>query len=108
MLWKGRAAPSYDGAMDRPRLRDVAELAGVSLATASRVLNAKRGVAPQTRRRVLEALVDLGYAEDGHARTGLVGIITPELDNPIFPVLAQAVEGALARLGHVSLICSST
>lgn len=94
----------------RPRLRDIAERAGVSVATVSRVLNAKQGVAPGTRKRVLDTLGELGYSELTPQSSGnrVVGIITPELDNPIFPVLAQAVEASLARRGFVSFICPST
>ena len=85
-------------------------MAGVSLATASRVINGKPGVADGTRRRVLDALSDLGYqdAPSQPTRTGIVGIITPELDNPIFSLLAQAIEGRLARHGYMCLVCPAT
>jgi len=94
----------------RPRLSEIAGLAAVSEATVSRVLNAKPGVANDTRRRVLDVLADLGYA-DVHrkaAGTGAVGIVTPELSNPIFPHLAQQMESVFAHHGYISLVCSST
>ncbi len=53
----------------RPRLTEVAELAGVSYQTVSRVLNDQPNVRPATRRRVLEAMEQLGYAPNSAART---------------------------------------
>ena len=94
----------------RPRLAEIASRADVSEATVSRVLNAKPGVANTTRRRVLDVLADLGY-EDVHHRTtgsGAIGVVTPELNNPIFPHLAQQIESVLAHHGYLSLVCSST
>ncbi|MTV25939.1 LacI family DNA-binding transcriptional regulator [Nitriliruptoraceae bacterium ZYF776] len=95
----------------KPRLRHVAEVAGVSQATVSRVLNGKAGVAETTRRSVLRALTDLGYEPVGVGRTrrtGLVGLIVPELDNPVFPRLAQALESRLAAQGQTTVLCTST
>jgi DNA-binding LacI/PurR family transcriptional regulator len=94
----------------RPKLHDVSALAGVSLATVSRVLNGKEGVAHDTRQRVIDALAELGYRDVPvrPAASGVVGIVTPELDNPIFPLLAQTVESRLARQGMLTMICPVT
>lgn len=95
----------------KPRLRHVAEVAGVSQATVSRVLNGKTGVAESTRREVLRALTELGYEPVGVGRTrrtGLVGLIIPELDNPVFPRFAQALESRLAAQGLTTVLCTST
>jgi DNA-binding LacI/PurR family transcriptional regulator len=94
----------------RPKLSEIALQAEVSEATVSRVLNAKPGVANTTRRRVLDVLSDLGYSDETRrrSRTGAVGIVTPELSNPIFPHLAQSIESVLAHHGYLSLVCSST
>ena len=94
----------------RPKLHHVADLTGVSLATVSRVINGKPGVADATRRRVLDALSDLGYrdAPSQPARSGIVGIITPELQNPVFSLLAQAIEARLARHGYMCVVCPAT
>lgn len=95
----------------KPRLRHVAELAGVSQATVSRVLNGRPGVAEATRREVLRALQQLGYEPVGVSRarrTGLVGLIVPELDNPVFPRFAQAIENRLASEGLTTVLCTST
>lgn len=95
----------------KPRLKHVADHAGVSTATVSRVLNDKPGVAEPTRRAVLQAMAQLGY-EHGRLRparrTGLVGLIVPELDNPVFPRFAQAIESRLAREGLTTVLCTST
>ena len=97
------------GAM-RPKLHHVAQIAGVSEATVSRVINAKPGVAETTRRTVLDVLSDLGYREvpTKSTESGVVGIVTPELENPIFPLLAQTIEAHLARRQLMSLVCPST
>ncbi len=93
----------------RPKLRDVSRRTGVSVATVSRVLNAKPGVAGETRDRVLAAVAEMGYEPQPiMARSAVVGIITPELDNPIFPMLAQTIEARLAGRGIMSMVCPST
>jgi LacI family transcriptional regulator, repressor for deo operon, udp, cdd, tsx, nupC, and nupG len=95
----------------RPTLRHVAERAGVSEATVSRVVNDRPGVAEATRREVLRAMENLGYESTGLVRTATadaVGVVVPELDNPIFPAFAQELESRLARHGFMTLICSST
>ncbi|WP_156725250.1 LacI family DNA-binding transcriptional regulator [Streptomyces apocyni] len=93
------------------RLADIAAQAGVSEATVSRVLNGKPGVAPATRESVLAALDVLGYERPTRLRrrsAGLVGLITPELDNPIFPALAQVIGQALTRQGYTPVLATQT
>jgi LacI family repressor for deo operon, udp, cdd, tsx, nupC, and nupG len=94
----------------RPKLQDVAAIAGVSEATVSRVMNGKPGVADTTRRQVLDVLSELGYRDVPSLpmRTGVVGILTPELDNPIFPLLAQSIEARLSRHDYVAMVCPTT
>jgi alanine racemase len=94
----------------KPKLHEVAKQAEVSEATVSRVLNQRPGVAEETRRRVLDVLNKLGYnfGSEGFRKLRTVGIITPELDNPIFPLLAQAIESKLARHGFLSLLGPAT
>lgn len=91
------------------RLADVARQAGVSEATVSRVFNDKPGVAPATRARVLEALDLLGYDRPSRLRArpaGLVGLIVPELSNPVFPAFAQVIENALSASGYTPVLCT--
>ncbi|MFE5512912.1 LacI family DNA-binding transcriptional regulator [Streptomyces sp. NPDC056529] len=93
------------------RLSDIAAQAGVSEATVSRVLNGKPGVATATRESVLAALDVLGYERPVRLRqrsAGLVGLITPELDNPIFPALAQVIGQALTRQGYTPVLATQT
>lgn len=92
-----------------PRLADVAAQAQVSEATVSRVLNDKPGVAAKTRQSVLAALDVLGYerpAKLRRASAGLVGLIVPELTNPIFPAFVQALESALVARDLTPVLCS--
>ncbi|UUN26538.1 LacI family DNA-binding transcriptional regulator [Streptomyces sp. FIT100] len=93
------------------RLADIAAQAGVSEATVSRVLNGKPGVAAATRESVLAALDVLGYERPVRLRrrsAGLVGLITPELENPIFPALAQVIGQALTRQGYTPVLATQT
>lgn len=93
------------------RLADVAAHAKVSEATVSRVLNGKSGVGAETRQAVLAALDLLGYERPPRARqrsAGLIGLVVPELDNPIFPAYAQAIEPLLAKQGYTPLLCTLT
>lgn len=95
----------------RIRLQDVAVLAGVSEATVSRVMNSKDGVSEATRDRVVKVLAELGYAPDSlHSspRAGVVGLIVPELDNPIFPKFVQTVEARLLSSGYLCVLCCAT
>ena len=95
----------------RARLVDIARQAQVSEATVSRVLNDKPGVSEETRQGVLTALDVLGYERPERLRkrsAGLVGLITPELDNPIFPAFAQVIESALAQRGFTPVLCTQT
>ena len=96
---------------DRTRLTDLAEQAGVSTATVSRVLNGKQGVSGQTRQAVLAALDVLGYERPEKLRNrsvGLVGLIVPELNNPVFPAFAQYIESMLAARGYTVLLCTQS
>ena len=94
----------------RARLSDIAEQAGVSEATVSRVLNDRPGVSSSTRQSVLTALDVLGYERPMRlrGRSGLVGLIVPELDNPIFPAFAQVMETLLAQHGYTPVLCTQT
>ncbi|GAA3511583.1 DNA-binding LacI/PurR family transcriptional regulator [Streptosporangium album] len=91
------------------RLADIAAQAGVSEATVSRVLNGKPGVSQGTRQAVLTALDLMGYERPQRLRqrsNGLIGLVTPELDNPIFPAFAQAIEKALTQHGYTPVLCT--
>ena len=88
-------------------LRDVARRAGVSVATASRVANGGFAVRPATQERVERAMRELLYVPPArHAATGLIGVLVPELANPIFPALAQAIETRAAP-ELASILCNT-
>jgi LacI family transcriptional regulator, repressor for deo operon, udp, cdd, tsx, nupC, and nupG len=92
-------------------MADVAAHAGVSEATVSRVINAKAGVSAETRQAVLSAMDLLGYERPLRLRSrsaGLVGLIVPELDNPIFPLFAQVIETILAQHSFTPVLCTQT
>jgi len=75
----------------------------------SRVLNGKPGVSDATRQAVLTALDVLGYERPTQlrgVRARLVGLVLPELQNPIFPALAEVVGGALVQLGFTPVLCT--
>jgi DNA-binding LacI/PurR family transcriptional regulator len=93
------------------RLADVAKKVGVSEATVSRVLNGKTGVSESTREAVLTALDVLGYERPTQLRgerARLIGLVLPELTNPIFPALAEVIGGALAQRGFTPVLCTRT
>ena len=93
------------------RLAEVAKKVGVSEATVSRVLNGKPGVSEATRAAVLTALDVLGYERPTKLRgerARLVGLVLPELQNPIFPAFAEVVGGALAQRGFTPVLCTRT
>ncbi|MBV1849166.1 LacI family DNA-binding transcriptional regulator [Catellatospora tritici] len=95
----------------RARLSDIAQQAEVSEATVSRVLNDRPGVSADTRQAVLTALDVLGYERPARLRkrsAGLVGLVVPELDNPIFPAFAQIIETSLAQQGFTPVLCTQT
>ena len=93
------------------RLAEVAKKAGVSEATVSRVLNGRTGVSEATRASVLTALDVVGYERPTKLRgerARLVGLVLPELQNPIFPALAEVVTASLARRGFTPALCART
>jgi len=93
------------------RLAEVARYVGVSEATVSRVLNGKPGISDGTRAAVLTALDVLGYERPTKLRgerARLVGLVLPELQNPIFPAFAEVVAGALAKRGFTPVLCTRT
>ena len=92
-------------------LADIAAEAGVSEATVSRVLNDKPGVSEGARQSVLVALDLLGYERPSRLRrrsSGLVGVVVPELENPIFPAFAQVIDDALSSRRYTPVLCTQS
>jgi DNA-binding LacI/PurR family transcriptional regulator len=93
------------------RLSQVAKFAGVSEATVGRVLNNKPDVAQSTRDAVLTALDVFGFERPARMRSSrapLVGLVVPDLQNPIFPAFTEALAGALNRRGLIPVLCTRT
>lgn len=94
--------------------KDVAERAGVSVATVSYVLNnGPRPVAPETRVRVEEAIAELGYYPNELARSlrlqqsSTIGLILPNVMNPVFGEIAHELENICTQEGFLVLLCNS-
>jgi LacI family transcriptional regulator len=98
-----------------PTLRDVAALAGVHPATASRALNpdTKGMTSADTAERVIRAAEQLGYQPNTvarslrTARSSSIGVVVPDLTNPLFPPIVRGIEAALAPYGYVLLIVNT-
>ncbi|HSF26942.1 MAG TPA: LacI family DNA-binding transcriptional regulator [Actinomycetes bacterium] len=96
-------------------LKDVARLAGVHAGTASKALNplTRKGVSSRTVQAVLEAASQLGYRPDPIARSlrtnrsNVVGIILPDLTNPMFPPAVRGIEDALREAGYTALVANT-
>jgi LacI family transcriptional regulator len=93
-------------------LKDVARRAGVHPATASRALSAETRllVSDATARRVMDAAAELGYRPNAVARSlrtrrsHTIGVLIPDLNNPLFPPMVRGLEDRLAADGYVTLI----
>src|SRR4051794_26580734 len=96
-------------------MRDVADLAGVGIATVSRVVNGSAGVAPELAEKVQEAARTLGYRHDATAsslrradrRTNTVALVLEDVANPFSSALHRAVSDAAAARGVLVLSGSS-
>ncbi|WP_324670050.1 LacI family DNA-binding transcriptional regulator [Geochorda subterranea] len=94
-------------------VRDVARRAGVSISTVSRVLGGSAPVSAELRARVMQAVEELGYRPNAHARglrlgrTGIIGLLVPDVSNPFFGELARVIEVSASRAGYNVLLCNS-
>src|SRR6202042_373915 len=93
-------------------LRDVAVRAGVHPATASRALNPETRilVSEDTARRVLDSAAELGYSPNPVARSlrtrrsHTIGVLIPDLNNPLFPPMVRGLEDRLPAARYLGLI----
>jgi LacI family transcriptional regulator len=94
-------------------ITDVARRAGVSTATVSRVLNRNYPVSDGVRQRVLEAVRDLGYVANAHARallkstSGTVGVVLHDVSDPYFAEVVRGIQEVAAREDRLVVICNS-
>jgi len=96
-------------------IREVAKRAGVSISTVSRVLtgNTKNHMRPETEARVLQAIRELDYSPNKYARalkrqrTGVIGVLAPDISNPFFSQLLRGVENVAYRHDYLVLTCDA-
>ncbi|MCE1161392.1 MAG: LacI family transcriptional regulator [Thiomonas sp.] len=94
-------------------LDDVAKAAGVSTATVSYVINGSKPISAGTRAKVEAAIAELNYRPSPSARTlrtgqhQMLGLLLPDLANPFFPALAQAVAETARELGYGLMLSES-
>ncbi|MCA0986534.1 LacI family DNA-binding transcriptional regulator [Guptibacillus algicola] len=94
-------------------IKDVAQEAGVSVATVSRVLNDNGYVGAETREKVMKAITKFNYSPNEVARSlykresRLIGLLLPDITNPFFPQLARGVEDEVNQAGYRLLLGNS-
>src|SRR6185503_1451691 len=96
-------------------ITDVARMAGVSITTASRVLNPVAGypIAPTTRQRVLAAAESLEYSPSAIARalvtrrSRIVGALVGDIVDPYFAEIVRGVEDVARRAGYMVVVCNT-
>ncbi|WP_371018097.1 LacI family DNA-binding transcriptional regulator [Pseudalkalibacillus sp. JSM 102089] len=97
----------------KPKIEDVAKVAGVSPTTVSRVLNNRGYIGEKTREKVHQAMEELNYYPNEVARslfikkTFLIGLIFPTTSNPFYGQLIFHLENIAAELGYKVLLCNS-
>jgi LacI family transcriptional regulator len=94
-------------------IRDVARLAGVSIATVSAVINNRPSTSDAMRQRVLEAIAQLDYHPNGPARslrtrrTHAIGLLVSDITNPFFADIARGIEDEAHRQGFYVILCNT-
>ena len=104
-----------DEPVRRPTLRDVAEHAGVSFKTVSRVVNGEGGVSTELSDRVARSIEELGYRPDSRARhlrqgatqTGTIGFILSDVANPFFSAVLRGIDDVAGERGALVLTGST-
>jgi len=97
----------------KPKLNDVAELAGVSVTTVSRVINDHGYLSQKTKDKVFKAMKELHYQPNNMARslqgknTKLIGVIFSDINNPFFAELVSRIEKILFSKNYKVILCNS-
>lgn len=96
----------------RVTMKEIAQKANVSIKTVSRVVNGQGEISAETVRRVQEVIDEFGYRPNLMARslvtqrTNSIGLIVPNISNPFYPEVAQAVLSTARENHHNMLLCS--
>ncbi|MFE3456920.1 LacI family DNA-binding transcriptional regulator [Nocardiopsis aegyptia] len=99
--------------MARATYAEIAEHAGVSTATVSRVLSGRDYVRPELADRVRASATALGYRQNRAARTlrtqraDAIGLVLSDVENPFFASVARAVEAVASARDHAVLLCNT-
>ena len=99
--------------MSSPTIKDVAKLAGVSISTVSRVINDSKPVSQEVKKKVLDAIEELGYRPNEIARTlvtkksFLIGIIVTDIGNSYVAQMVRGIEEVGKMYNYDILLCSS-
>jgi DNA-binding LacI/PurR family transcriptional regulator len=97
----------------RPTIKDVARAAGVSVSTVSRVMSHPELFREETRRKVQAAAARLDYSPSRHAaslstgKTANIGLVIPNLANPLFPEMIKAAQHRAGDAGFAALLADS-
>lgn len=99
--------------MGNVTIKDVAKLAGVSIATVSRVINDNYYVSPEIKEKVLQAIEDLDYYPNYVARslksekTNSIGFLVSDISNTYFTTMAKALEDVIHKKNYSLIVCST-
>lgn len=95
------------------KIKDVADAAGVSTATVSRVLSNKPHVRKEVKARVMKVVKELNYRPNRVARSlrsrksAIIGLIVSDIENPFFHQVSRAVEDAAHEQGYSVMLCNN-
>ncbi|OAA29460.1 transcriptional regulator [Kosmotoga arenicorallina S304] len=96
--------------MKRPTLKDVAQKAGTSLMTVSRVVNNRPGVSDETKAKIMKAIEELGYRPHSDARslrvgkTGRIGVVVSDIRNPFYAEMVGDIEDLAEKTGMTVIV----
>ena len=94
-------------------IKDIARMAGVSIATVSRVINKNGKVAKETEKKILKVMEENNYVPNLFAKgirtrkSTIIGIIVPDISNEFFSKIAQKVQMLFFEKGYASIICNT-
>ncbi len=94
-------------------IKDIAQECKVNPATVSRALNGKKGVSEKVRSRIISCAQKLGYCKNPLAaglithKSGIIGLVVPDITNPYYASVAQGVSTVLRSAGYGTFLCDS-